>query len=77
MNDLKETAEQQALEAISEVLKSYSLSALADLSANLETLLGELSEASEHHGVKRSDIESTLEILAEAVEFAKEDIENS
>ena len=77
MNDLKETAEQRVSEAISEVLKSYSLTALADLSSNLETLLGDLREASEHDGLNRSDVESTLEILAEAVEFATDDIKNS
>jgi len=77
MIDLKETATQRASEAISEVLKSYSLTALADLSASLDTLLGDLSEASERDGLNRSDIKCTLELLIESIDFAKEDIENS
>ena len=77
MIDLKETAEQQASEAISEALKSHSLTTLASLSTDLETLLGDLSEASERDGLNRSDINGTLELLIEAIDFAKEDIETS
>ena len=84
MNELKETAEwfkhklgQRASGAISEVLKSHSLSILTGLSSDLEALLGDLSEASEVDGLNRSDIKCTLELLVEAIDFARDDIENS
>jgi hypothetical protein len=77
MNDLKETAEQQASEAISEALKVHSHGILNNLSSNLETLLGELSESSERDGLNRSDIKGTLFLLLQSIDFAKEDIENS
>ena len=77
MIDLKETATQQVSEAISEVLKSHSRDILNSLSSDLETLLGEMSEASEQDGLNRSDINGTLFILLEAIDFAKEDIKNS
>jgi hypothetical protein len=77
MIDLKETAEQRASEAISEVLKSHSLTTLASLSTDLDSLLGDVNDASEVDGLNRSDIKCTLELLIEAIDFAKEDIENS
>jgi len=77
MNDLKETAEQRVSEAISEVLKSHSLTTLASLSTDLDSLLEDVNDASEHDGLNRSDIKCTLELLLEAVDFAKEDVENS
>mgnify|MGYP003132235452 CR=1 FL=1 len=84
MNELKETVEwfkhklgQGASGAISEVLKSHSLGILTGLSSDLDALLGDLSEASEVDGLDRSNIKRTLELLLEAVDFAKEDIANS
>tara|TARA_Y100000310_G_scaffold128467_1_gene127665 strand:+ start:235 stop:489 length:255 start_codon:yes stop_codon:yes gene_type:complete len=84
MNELKETVEwfkhklgQRASGAISEVLKSHSLGILTGLSSDLDALLGDLSEASEVDGLDRSNIKRTLELLLEAVDFAKEDIANS
>ena len=77
MIDLKETAEQQVSEAISEALKAHSHDILNDLSSNLETLLGDFREASEHDGLNRSDIASTIQFLAEAVDFARDDIGNN
>ena len=73
MIDLK----QRASEAISEVLKSHSLTTLASLSTDLDSLLGDVNDASEVDGLNRSDIKCTLELLIEAIDFAKEDIENS
>tara|TARA_Y100000034_G_C6702587_1_gene309946 strand:+ start:25 stop:402 length:378 start_codon:yes stop_codon:yes gene_type:complete len=74
MIDLKETAEQRVSEAISEVLKSHSLTTLARLSTDLDSLLGGVNDASEVDGINRSDIKCTLELLIEAVEFATDDI---
>ena len=75
MNDLKETAEQRASEAISEVLKSHSLTTLTCLSTDLDSLLEDVNDASEVDGINRSDIKCTLELLIESIDFAKEDIE--
>tara|TARA_R100001530_G_scaffold8236_1_gene8735 strand:- start:3300 stop:3533 length:234 start_codon:yes stop_codon:yes gene_type:complete len=77
MTDLKDSAIQQASEAISEVLKSHSLTTLTSLSTDLDSLLGGVNDASEVDGINRSDIKCTLELLIEAIDFAKEDIENS